>query len=62
MNDNIALRSRNVTLFEVLDRILDKGIVIKGDILISIADVNLIYVGLQVIITSVDRVLRNERY
>ncbi|MEI8216502.1 MAG: gas vesicle protein [Eubacteriales bacterium] len=60
MDDNFALRSKEVTLFEVLDRILDKGIVIKGDLIISIADVNLIYVGLQVIITSVDRLLRVE--
>lgn len=60
MNDNIALRSKQITLFEVLDRILDKGIVIKGDLLISIADVNLIYIGLKVIITSVDRILGAE--
>jgi gas vesicle structural protein len=60
VDDNFALRSKEVTLFEVLDRILDKGIVIKGDLIISIADVNLIYIGLQVIITSVDRLLRCE--
>lgn len=60
MDDNIALSSREVTLFEVLDRILDKGIVVKGDLIISIADVNLIYIGLQIIITSVDRILRVE--
>jgi hypothetical protein len=60
MDDNFALSSKEVTLFEVLDRILDKGIVIKGDLMISIADVNLIYVGLQIIITSVDKLLRVE--
>jgi hypothetical protein len=49
-----------VTLFEVLDRILDKGIVIKGDLVISVADVDLIYVGLQAVITSVDRIFRDE--
>jgi hypothetical protein len=55
MYDNIALKSKEVTLFEVLDRILDKGIVIKGNLTISVADVDLIYIGLQAIITSVDR-------
>ena len=59
MYDNIALKSREVTLFEVLDRILDKGIVIKGDLVISVADVDLIYVGLQAVITSVDRIFRD---
>lgn len=58
MEDHIALSSREVTLFEVLDRILDKGIVIKGDLMISIANINLIYVGLQIIITSVDKIFR----
>ena len=58
MHDNVALKSREVTLFEVLDRILDKGIVIKGDLMISVADVNLIYVGLQAVITSVDRIMK----
>jgi hypothetical protein len=60
MYDNIALKSKEVTLFEVLDRILDKGIVIKGDLVISVADVDLIYVGLQAVITSVDRIFRDE--
>ena len=60
MYDNVALKSREVTLFEVLDRILDKGIVIKGDLIISVADVNLIYIGLQAVITSVDRIFRVE--
>lgn len=58
MNENIALRQKNITMFEVLDRILEKGIVIKGDLMISVADVDLIYVGLQAVITSVDRILR----
>ena len=60
MNDNVVHKSREVTLFEVLDRILDKGIVIKGDLIISIADVDLIYIGINAVITSVDRIFRNE--
>lgn len=61
MYDNIALKSKEVTLFEVLDRILDKGIVISGDLTISVADVNLIYIGLQAVITSVDRITGVDR-
>lgn len=60
MNANVVHKSREVTLFEVLDRILDKGIVIKGDLIISIADVDLIYIGINAVITSVDRIFRNE--
>jgi hypothetical protein len=61
MHENVALKSKEVTLFEVLDRILDKGIVIKGDLIISIADVNLIYIGLQAVIASVDRIFNEEK-
>lgn len=49
-----ALRERDVSLLELLDRILDKGVVIAGDVVISVADIDLIYLGLKVILTSVD--------
>lgn len=51
---DITIREREVTLFELLDRILDKGVVIAGDLVISVADVDLIYLGLKVILTSVE--------
>lgn len=52
--DNVSLKSRDVTLLEILDRILDKGVVISGDIVISLADVDLIYLGLKVLLSSVE--------
>ncbi len=45
---------RELTLLDLLDRILDKGVIIIGDITISVADVDLIYLGLKVLLTSVD--------
>jgi len=44
----------NVTLCEALDRILNKGAVIVGELTISVADIDLIYLGLQVILTSTE--------
>ena len=41
--DDIITKSKDVTLLEVLDRALDKGVVVSGDIVISVADVDLIY-------------------
>ena len=41
-------------LVELLDRLLDKGLVLSGDIRISVADVHLIYVGLKLVLCSVD--------
>jgi hypothetical protein len=47
-------RVRKVTLLEVLDRVLDKGVVVSGDIVISVADVDLVYLGLKVLVSSVE--------
>ncbi|MHB0874792.1 MAG: gas vesicle protein [Anaerolineae bacterium] len=49
-----AIETHDITLLELLDRILDKGVVIAGDLVISVADVDLIYLGLKVILTSVE--------
>ncbi len=48
----------NVTLLEILDRILDRGVVIDGEIILSVADVDLIYLGLKILLTSVETVDR----
>ncbi len=52
--------SEHISLCEVLDRILNKGAVIVGDVMISVADIDLIYLGLQVILTSVETARREE--
>jgi hypothetical protein len=52
--DNLVTESEHVTLLEVLDRVLNKGVVISGDIVISVADVDLIYLGLKVLLSSVE--------
>jgi len=54
MNDNIALEKEHVSLCEALDRILNKGAVIVGEVMISVADVDLIYLSLQLIVSSVE--------
>ncbi len=56
--DNVAIKSKDITLLEILDRVLDKGVVISGDIVISLADVDLIYLGLKVLLSSVETMER----
>ena len=51
--------TRQVSLCEVLDRVLYKGIVVSGEATISVADVDLIYLGLQVVLTSMETARRN---
>ena len=50
----VTTKSKDVNLLEVLDRVLDKGVVISGDLVISLAEVDLIYVGLKVLVSSVE--------
>lgn len=44
----------HVSLCEMLDRVLNKGVVVAGEIVISVADIDLIYLGLQIVLTSVE--------
>jgi len=45
---------RHITLGETLDRVLNKGAVVAGELTLSVADVDLIYVGLQLVVSSVE--------
>lgn len=53
MSDRVA-KEKEVTLLDLLDRILNKGVILWGDVTISVADVDLIYLGLKVLLTSVE--------
>jgi gas vesicle structural protein len=44
----------DVTILDLLDRALDKGVLLWGELVISIADVDLVYVGLKALLCSVD--------
>lgn len=44
----------DVSLLETLDHVLNRGLVIAGEITISVADIDLIFVGLNVMVSSVE--------
>lgn len=51
-----------LVLGDLLNHVLDKGVVIAGDVTISVADIDLVRVGLSVLLASVEteeRMLRN---
>ena len=52
----ISDAAREVTLLELVDRLLDRGVVLSGDITISVADVDLIVLGLRLILASAERI------
>lgn len=45
--------TKQVTLLEVLERLLDKGVVVSGDLILSVADIDLVYLNLRIVLTSV---------
>ncbi|HEX3252457.1 MAG TPA: gas vesicle protein [Pyrinomonadaceae bacterium] len=46
--------STDLSLLETLDHVLNRGLVIAGEITISVADIDLIFIGLNVLISSVE--------
>ena len=46
--------STDLSLLETLDHVLNRGLVIAGEITISVADIDLIFLGLNVLVSSVE--------
>jgi len=46
------------TLLDLLDHVLSTGVVIRGSLIISLAGVDLVYLGLDVILSSVETAFR----
>jgi gas vesicle structural protein len=53
-SDVEELEQSDLSLLETLDHVLNKGLVIAGEITISVADVDLIFLGLNVLLSSVE--------
>jgi gas vesicle structural protein len=49
------VEAREVTLLDIVDRAIDHGGILAGDITIAVADVDLIYLELRVLLASVER-------
>ncbi len=54
MSERVA-KEKEIVLIDLLDRILYKGVILTGDVTISVANVDLVYLGLKVLLTSVDK-------
>jgi hypothetical protein len=56
----VTQSDEELTLLELTDRLLNRGVVLAGEAVISVAGVDLIYLGLNVVLTSVEN-LRKRR-
>lgn len=62
-NNNVIDQSKDITILEMLDRVLNKGVILTGDLVISVADIDLVYVGVKLMLSSVETMeqLKNVR-
>jgi gas vesicle structural protein len=58
-SDRTAELRERVTLIELVDRVLNTGVVLTGDVTLSVAGVDLVYVGLRVLLASVGTLERS---
>jgi hypothetical protein len=54
MYDDVIDRAKDITILELLDRVLNKGVILTGVIVISVADVDLVYLGVKLMLSSVE--------
>lgn len=47
-----------VSLLDILDHVLNAGVVVQGSIVLSLAGVDLVYVGVSAVLTSVETALK----
>jgi hypothetical protein len=57
MADNISHSVNSTNLADILERVLDRGIVIAGDIRIQIADIDLLTIKIRLVVASVDKAM-----
>jgi len=56
--DDDEIETQRLVLGDLLNHVLDKGLVIGGTVTISVADIDLLLVDLRVLLTSVETVAR----
>jgi hypothetical protein len=59
-NDELALDDQELVLGDLLNSVLDKGVVISGQVTISIADIDLLTLDLRLLLSSVQTVLERQ--
>jgi len=57
----MADHEEDLSLLETLDHLLDRSVVIAGEAVISIGDVDLLYLGLNIVLANMDAVIRTGR-
>jgi hypothetical protein len=57
---DLILESSDASLLDVVDNVLNKGVVLSGDLTIGLAQVDLVYARVSLLLCAADRVLPSE--
>ena len=57
---DLVLDANDASLLDIVDNVLSKGVVLTGDLTIALAQVDLVYARLSLLLCAADRVLPNE--
>ncbi len=57
----LAAKEKEITLLDLVDRILNKGVILYGDVTLSVADIDLVFLSLKVLLTSVETAEKMKR-
>lgn len=52
---SIGIQQADVSLLDVIDHVLNQGVVLSGELILGVADVDLIYVRVLALVSSADR-------
>ena len=55
--DEGVLEGEEASLLDILDNVLTKGVVVTGDLVLGVADIDLVYLRVSAILCAADRVL-----
>jgi len=54
--DLILESTHEATLLDMIDKLLDKGVVVNGDVVLGVAGVDLVYLRLGALLSAIDRI------
>ena len=53
---DLAVRGDDIALVDLVDRLIDGGVVVGGDVVLSLAGVDLVYLGLRLVLAPAHKV------
>lgn len=50
----------DLALSDLLNRVLDRGLIVSGKVIISVADIDLVYLDVQLLVSAMESIMRRQ--